>query len=116
MYLSENFDIVVYAICFILWSTMDSHFSNSPLDFGSGFTSPVVVAGGAKSKKNQKVYEIRNYNSSAPNILNPQSKVNRLLSAGSLQSFCIYHEVEEDGRVEVGLKLHVHRNEEREKK
>lgn len=45
----EGFDTVIYSV-FILLNIMDLHFSNSPLVFGSGWTSPIVVTGGAKRK------------------------------------------------------------------
>lgn len=40
---------------------MDSHFSNSPLVFGSGLTCPTVVTGGATERKKTKTSGIKSH-------------------------------------------------------
>lgn len=98
----EGFDTVIYSV-FILWNIMDLHFSNSPLVFGSGWTSPIVVTGGVKREK-KCIYQIRDQKSSTPHFLSLQD-VQAVFSV-----FCIYLEVEEEGREEGGLKLDVQRD------
>lgn len=99
----EGFDTVIYSV-FILLNIMDLHFSNSPLVFGSGWTSPIVVTGGAKRKK--KMY-ISNQGSK---IIYVTFSISASCTGCFFCVFCVYLEVEEEGRVEGGLKLHVQRD------
>lgn len=96
----EGFDSVICSV-FMLWSMMDLHFSISPLVFGSALTWLVVVTRGANRKKKEKkrIYQIRDQKSLTPHFLSPQVK------QGLFSVFCIYLEVEEEGRVAGGLKL-----------